>query len=80
MVVSPLAAVIFSAVLQRPGETSTRVFFIEAFAVWVFASFWLAKSLEIHRTNAERLALEGKAERVKTVNPQGKEETAIRAV
>lgn len=80
MVASPLAAVIMSAVLQRPGEPSSLVFFIEAFAAWVFAGYWLRKSLEIHKTNAERLALEGKAARVKVRNEAGKEEAAIKAV
>jgi hypothetical protein len=80
MIASPLAAVIVSTVVQRPGEPSLLVFFIEAFAVWVFASFWWTKSLEIRKTNAERLALEGKAERVKVRNEKGKEVAAIRAV
>jgi hypothetical protein len=62
LVASPLAAFIVSGVLQR---SSALVFFIEAFAVWAFAAYWLSKSLEMRETNAERLALEGKAARMK---------------
>jgi hypothetical protein len=62
LVFSPLAAFVVSGVLQR---SSAWVFFIEAFAVWSFAAYWLWKSLELRHTNAERLALQGKAARVK---------------
>jgi hypothetical protein len=62
LVGSPLAAFVVSSVLRR---SSSAVFFIEAFAVWAFAAYWLAKSLELRETSAERLALEGKAARIK---------------
>jgi hypothetical protein len=62
LVLSPLTAFVVSAVLQR---SSAWVFFIEAFAVWAFAAYWLWKSIEMRHTSAERLALEGKAARVR---------------
>jgi hypothetical protein len=62
MVASPLTAFVVSGVLRR---LSALVFFIEAFAVWAFAAYWLAKSREMRETSAERLALEGKAARMK---------------
>jgi hypothetical protein len=64
MVLSPAAAILVATVLQRPGGQSTRVFFVETFGVWVFGAYWAAKSLELRRTSAERLALAGRAERV----------------
>jgi hypothetical protein len=65
MVISPVAALLVNALLQRRGEESLGVFFIEGFAVWVFAAYWSVKSRELRETSAERQAFEGKVVRVK---------------
>ena len=54
--VSPLAAV---ATAYLSGAGDSRVFFIEWFAVWVFAAYWAIKSVEFKKTSAERRALYG---------------------
>ena len=54
--VSPLAAL---ATAYLAGVQGSKVFFIEAFAVWVFAGYWATKSLEFRKTSAERRALLG---------------------
>lgn len=56
MILSPLAAVGLSFLL---AADSSVLFFVEAFAVWVFALYWVVKSLELKSTNAEHLALGG---------------------
>lgn len=56
MLISPIAAMVLSRLLQP----ESLVFFVEALAVWLFAAYWLLKTWEIRRTNAERLALAGK--------------------
>jgi hypothetical protein len=60
MVVAPLAAIGVARLMAPPGTLPRSVFAIEAAGVWVFAAYWLAKSLEIRETDAERLALAGK--------------------
>jgi hypothetical protein len=60
MVVSPLAAAILAESLQPGSPGSSRVFFIETFAVLTFAAYWLVKSRELSATDAEKLALERK--------------------
>lgn len=62
--VSPLAAV---AAAYLAGVRSSLVFFIEWFAVWVFAAYWATKSAEIKITSAERRALYGALKNVKGV-------------
>jgi len=55
MVVAPLAAAILIAGFQLhldPGKR-TVVFFVEAFAIWVFGAYWLVKSREIRDTHAD---------------------------
>lgn len=54
--VSPAAAVVTAYVF---GARDSRVFFIEWFAVWVFASYWAVKSVEFKITAPERRALMG---------------------
>lgn len=56
MILAPLGAV----VLSRTVRPESLTFFVEAAAVWAFASYWLVKSAEASATDAERLALEGK--------------------
>lgn len=53
---SPLAAV---ATAYLAGFQGSKVFFIEWFAVWVFAAYWATKSVEFRKTSAERRALLG---------------------
>ena len=54
MITFPLLAFLFSLLIQ---QTHLKVFFIEAFGVWVFAYYWLMKSRELSYTHAERRAL-----------------------
>lgn len=54
--VSPAAAVVAAYAF---GARDSRVFFIEWFAVWVFASYWAVKSVEFKITAPERRALMG---------------------
>ncbi len=60
MVASPLIAVVFTLVFRSTTNESPLVFFVEAVAVWIFATYWLTKSWELRRTRAEQLALERK--------------------
>ena len=62
--VSPLAAV---ATAYLAGVRGSAVFFIEWFAVWVFATYWVVKSAEFKITSAERRALYGALKNVKGV-------------
>jgi hypothetical protein len=43
---------------------TTWVLWIESFGVWVFASYWAVKTFELRKSDAERLALDAKLERV----------------
>lgn len=61
---SPLAA-LGTAYFAR--AESSLVFFIEWFAVWVFAAYWVIKSAEIKITSAERRALYGALKNVEGV-------------
>jgi hypothetical protein len=59
LVLSPAAAIAASyALLVGPSYR----FFIEAFAVWTFAAYWLTKSAEFRITAAEKKAVEGQLE------------------
>ena len=64
LAISPLAAV---ATAYMAGARDSRVFFIEWFAVWVFAAYWAMKSVEFKITSAERRALYGALKNVKGV-------------
>jgi hypothetical protein len=52
MAASPIVAVILTFTLSK----SSLIFFVELAAIWVFATYWLVKSLEIRDTNAEEKA------------------------
>ena len=56
MVISPVAAVIWS---QFVGRGYSTVFYVEAFAVYAFAAYWLVKTMEIRETKADRKAATG---------------------
>lgn len=62
--VSPLAAL---AVAYFSRAQGSLLFFIESFAVWVFAAYWAVKSKEFKITAAERRALYGALENVSGV-------------
>jgi len=62
--VSPLAAL---ATAYLSGARGSLVFFIEWFAVWVFAAYWITKSVEFKITSAERRALYGALKNVEGV-------------
>lgn len=64
LLLSPVGAIAAAYLASAPDS---RVFFIEWFAVWVFAAYWLAKSAEFRITSAEKLALQGRVRNVKGV-------------
>lgn len=66
MVISPLIAAGVSAVFGKNSFT----FFAEAVGVWVFATYWLVKSREIHWTGADEKAAKGELEVVKEEHVQ----------
>ena len=49
MIVAPLTALVLSAVLDE----GRMVFWAEAFAVWVFAAYWLTKTYELYRSRGD---------------------------
>lgn len=59
MLMSPLFALAAAWLLRSPAGEPSRVFFIEAFGVWAFATYWLVKSWELQQTNADRAAAQG---------------------
>jgi hypothetical protein len=64
MLASPFLAFIFTLL---PWLSSSLIFFIEAFGVWVFAAYWALKSREIRETQADRKARTGK---LRTTRPE----------
>jgi hypothetical protein len=64
LVLSPLAAVPAS---YLGGGRQTLTFFVEWFAVWVFAYYWLTKTQEFRITAAEKRALKGELKYVEGV-------------
>ena len=56
MVLSPLVAVAIATLVG----SSSLVFLVEAAGVWTFAAYWSVKSYEMHVSDAEQLAMEGK--------------------
>ncbi len=52
MAVSPIAAAILNVILQSDSYT----FIAEAFGVYAFAGYWLVKTIEISKTEADRMA------------------------
>jgi hypothetical protein len=61
MIASPLVAFGLTQVLN---QGSSLIFFAETFGMIGFASYWIAKSLEMKRTQADLLAAQGVLERV----------------
>ncbi|MBD1845056.1 hypothetical protein H6F89_16945 [Cyanobacteria bacterium FACHB-63] len=62
MWVFPLVVTLLEFFQLRPFGTRT-VFFIEVAGIWTFASYWLLKSREIDRSNADIAAASGELER-----------------
>lgn len=60
MIILPAFAVVLSLAFPDGGFADTTTFWVEALAVWVFAAYWVAKSNELRKTDAERLAAQGK--------------------
>ncbi|MGJ5629901.1 hypothetical protein [Nostoc sp. CALU 1950] len=60
MIVFPIITVLLTLVLQPTSEARSTVFFVEAVAIFIFASYWIFKSREIDLTHSEELASEGK--------------------
>jgi len=60
MIVSPFIAVLLTSILQLKSDLKPTVFVAEALGVFVFASYWILKSIEIKQTNSERSAIDGK--------------------
>ena len=50
MIAAPLTALVLSAVLDQ----GRMVFWAEAFAVWVFAAYWLTKTYELWRSGGDQ--------------------------
>jgi hypothetical protein len=63
MLLSPAAAVAVSYLADAGRVESTRVFWVEAFAVWTFAAYWTAKTVEMRETHAEERALDAELRR-----------------
>lgn len=63
MLAAPAGAVLLGRVIQNEGGPNVATFLVEAAGVWVFGAYWLAKSRELARTDADRLAMEGKLHR-----------------
>lgn len=59
MLVSPLAALLAERVVRPAFGEPSVVFFVEAFAVWSFAAYWLVKSWELRQTSADRAVAQG---------------------
>ncbi len=49
MIAAPIGALVLSAVL----DAGRMVFWAEAFAVWVFAAYWLTKTYELRRSRGD---------------------------
>jgi hypothetical protein len=77
MVASPLAAVIFNWFWERVGQRSSLIFWIEAFGVWVFGTFWALKSYELQQSRADELTLDRQTRRVKIPKPGKMDEAAV---
>ena len=60
MIVLPAIAVVLSSVLEHDSKQPKGTFFVEAAGVLVFGLYWIVKSFEIARTDAEQFAIKGK--------------------
>lgn len=71
MIASPLAAVALSFALEPASGFRTLIFWLETFAVWTFAAYWIIKTGEMRETKAEKRALDAELKRevVPAVSP-----------
>lgn len=63
MFCAPFIAAIVSGILnldRSEAESRSLLFFVEATCIYVFGAYWVVKSLEIRKTNPDKLAMEGK--------------------
>ena len=58
MIAAPVGALVLSAVL----DAGRMVFWAEAFAVWVFAAYWLTKTYELRRSRGDEKLLQRASE------------------
>jgi hypothetical protein len=63
MVASPAMAVVLSFALSPTSRGHTVTFWVEAFAVWSFAAYWIIKTREMRESSAERRALDADLQR-----------------
>jgi hypothetical protein len=63
MIASPLAAVALSFALEPASGIRTIIFWLETFAVWSFAAYWIIKTVEMRKTEAEKRALDAELKR-----------------
>ena len=57
MAAAPITVFVLAVVLRLRETQSPWVFIIEAIGIWIFAAYWVTKSREIARTDAEERAL-----------------------
>lgn len=70
MVVSPLAAVVLSFVLEPASRFRTLIFFVETLAIWAFAAYWIIKTKEMRISDAEMRSLGGALKRAVVSAPE----------
>ena len=63
MVASPAMAVVLSFALSPTSTVNTVTFWVETFAVWSFAAYWIIKTREMRESSAERRALDADLQR-----------------
>lgn len=69
MIAAPLGAIVLGRVIVGGGGPNIAIFLVQAAGVWVFGAYWLIKSRELAKTDAARLALEGKLRRTGATRP-----------
>ena len=60
LIIAPIVLIAVARIVQRDPKHQIWLFFAEAGAIEVFAWYWLVKSRELSKTEAQRLALEGR--------------------
>jgi hypothetical protein len=63
MIVSPLAAVVLSSLLNPRSPFAVTIFCVETLGVWAFAAYWMYKTREMRETRGEQRALDAELER-----------------
>ena len=65
--ISPLVAFVVSSILDR---RSALILFAESLGIVAFSAYWVTKSLELRRSHAELLAMQGSLTRTDTNEPK----------